>query len=238
MPDSPKLLSLKHDLEIKQAMASKIDRQVHIPEDRSGRYDGLPLREMIVGFARDESAPIIERLPTKAPENEDGQSFDLLRAEVVEFCPMPLKRWQKWARHHLEMHRKQWIRELKQVKDALAGASMCAIPFGRFANADREGPEDWISPELKSASLNPAEAFENWTEVKNDGLTTAGILYFTRPYIIWPLEWPGALRHVTRIQGRSIYLERPSLHESFKMGPEVATADQAPPSRDPGHGQN
>lgn len=238
MLDSPKLLSLKYDLQIKQAMASKIDRQPHIPEDRSGRYDNLPLREMIVGFARDGNAPLIERLPMKAPGNEDGHSFDLLRAEVVEFCPMPLERWQVWARGHLEMHRMQWIRELKQVKDALAGASMCAIPFGRFANADREGPEDWISPKLESVPLDPGDAFKNWTEVNLEGLAKADVLYFTRPYIIWPLESPGALRHVTHIQDKTVYLNRPSLHVSFTMKPVVATANRVSPSRDSSQGQN
>ena len=219
MPDSSKLLTLKHDFEIKQAMAqaTSANRPVHIPEDRSGRYDELPLREMIVGFASDGDASIIKRLPMTAPGDEDGQSFDLLRAEVVEFCPVPLKLWQIWARHHLEIHRKQWISELKQVKDALASAPMCAIPFGRFVNADREGPENWISTELKSARLSPEDAFENWAEAKNDGLALAEVLYFTRPYIIWPLESPGALRHVTHIQGRPpVYLERPSLHQKFK----------------------
>jgi hypothetical protein len=227
-------LLLKRDRDIKQAMAKQLDRSyVVIGRGGGGRYDHLAWREMIVSGGPAVESAISMYLPQDLPdgivEADGDQAFNPLFAEAVEFCPVPLTGWQEWAVDHLEDHRKRWLAELERIQKALEDEPMFAIPFGRFMSGSRH--EDWVSS-LGRVKLEPEKAFENWSENTNRGLVVADVWYFTRPYIIWPVEAAGILhRHVTHVRGLPFYLERPSLNIEPTAVREVYSIDPKPKTK-------
>jgi len=84
---------------------------------------------------------------------------------------------------------------------------MNALPFGRFINQDTEDAEQWVS----QVSTN-GQILQNCRAAGLTDEDEARVWYYIRPYIVWPPEFPGSLRHVTHIrESTPVYIERPAL---------------------------
>jgi hypothetical protein len=152
-------------------------------------------------------------LPVHIPREVETQLTDMgvpprlgggqvLTADVVTFCCMPLDSARPMAKERIERAAGQWRERLAQLRRDLTQESLgiWQIPFLRMLLED-EGPEDWVSTD--SLELSAGDLLENMKG-------SVRIDYLRRPFITWPAVADGCHQTITGAQ-HTLTFERPML---------------------------
>jgi len=210
MPERPKL---RKDKEIKDALVrflypDSLYRDWLPRDDGSGRYERTALREVVVPCEQATLDAVASRLPKEDPADLKP---NYLLSEVIEFCPVATLEYQIRGKSVLEEHMTHWTGQLNVLRSRLQNERMYALPFGRFINHDTEDAHQWVS-QIKQANLSNSQIFQNCQLAGIPEDAVASVWYYTRPYIVWPTEFPGSTKHVTHIRKSTpVYIERPAL---------------------------
>jgi hypothetical protein len=111
----------------------------------------------------------------------------MLAADVVTFCPMPLRGWQTLATDLLKQHKTAWIQTLDRLRQRSGDRILYHVPFLRSL-VPEEGPEDWVTLERVTVDL---------TDIVIGGHTDPiTITVLRRPFISWPVDPHAPGRHI------------------------------------------
>jgi len=207
--------TLRSDIEIKNAVALALEREWTPPEELDTSNERLALREICVPCQPDDLAGASGRLPTEDPA---GLPTNHILLDVIVFCPIALPGWQARAGIVLMRQVQQWRDQLRRIQETLKhqptatpgtwNGTMYSAPFGWFLSRP-ENSTRWVS-ELQHVKIRRDKVFANCAEAGISGMEESPICYYTRPYILWPVE-PGSRTHVSLVNDRLLSIERPPL---------------------------